>query len=128
MKTFDRGPQSTYLWIFIKEDSPMKAYEILEKPENWAQGFYAYKSDGNQVSSSDPEACRWCVLGALYKKHGWNEEEDFVVPKPKALMDDIIRLTEFIGRDDGKKSPIPCWNDRRATHSEVVRVLKELDI
>lgn len=39
--------------------------ELLSKPERWTQGEFARNTAGSPVSSTSPDACCWCVLGAL---------------------------------------------------------------
>lgn len=37
----------------------------IAKPENWAQGNFAYDSNGFAVASRDKHAVCWCALGAI---------------------------------------------------------------
>jgi hypothetical protein len=42
---------------------------ILSSPEKWTKGCSAYDSDGYPVLPTEPEAVRWCLLGAAQKAY-----------------------------------------------------------
>ena len=44
-----------------------QAKALIEKPENWAKDNFARKSNGNATRINSPEACSWCLTGALLK-------------------------------------------------------------
>ena len=45
---------------------------LIEKPENWAKDNFARKSNGNATQINSPEACSWCLTGALMKVSDMN--------------------------------------------------------
>jgi len=45
-----------------------EARELISDPERWTTGIYAVDADGNDVVSTDPKACKWCSIGAVYNK------------------------------------------------------------
>jgi hypothetical protein len=51
-----------------------KAIELISDPARWTTGVMARNKDNESVDYSDPEACRWCVLGAL-KKVGFTTDQ-----------------------------------------------------
>lgn len=92
----------------------MKAYELLEKPESWTQGYYARTAINYMVyPANDSDAAKWCTMGAVQKCYGYT-----------GITHDLIkRIEDRIGRS------VAAWNDAtERTHSEVVALLKELDI
>lgn len=45
-----------------------EAKDLIEK--GWHQGYFAQNADGRDVDSSDPNACAFCVLGAVFHAAG----------------------------------------------------------
>jgi hypothetical protein len=41
--------------------------ELLSKPQRWTRGTLARDSRGLPVSPEDPKACRFCLMGAMYR-------------------------------------------------------------
>lgn len=94
----------------------MKAWQLIERPENWAQGGYAKDPDGQLVNWKDDTACCWCVLGALHKCY---PSKDLFDASSRLVRDRILRFAEGID----------LWNDSPSTtHAQVLAVLKELDV
>ena len=90
----------------------LTAADIVEK--GWTQGVFATNAFGKGVPVESPEACSFCVLGALDKaaetgigEMAWREAE-------KALFRTV-------------RSPsLPAWNDApERTQAEVVAALRE---
>lgn len=42
----------------------MKVKDFLNK-DNWIKGHMAHDRFGKPVGSTDPDACSWCILGAV---------------------------------------------------------------
>lgn len=52
------------------------ARELLSDPSRWVQGSGAVDAKGTPVAAYSEEACRWCLVGAVYKNGGgyaWDE-------------------------------------------------------
>jgi hypothetical protein len=47
------------------------ARKLIEKPEQWTQGWFAKTVSGEEVASLDPRACRWCLEGACRRASGF---------------------------------------------------------
>ena len=48
-----------------------QAHEILQEAktlikQGWSQGKYARDENGESVDATDPNACQWCAMGAVY--------------------------------------------------------------
>ena len=41
------------------------AKSLIANPHKWAREAMAYDRKGNEVKPEDPEACRFCMVGAL---------------------------------------------------------------
>lgn len=90
----------------------MKAYELLAKPEAWIKGRIAVDRYGNPVSESDPQACRFCLVGAICHCY------------------DGIEYGQAINKlENAVRSGIATFNDSPSTtHNMVVELLRKLDI
>lgn len=62
----------------------------------WAQGNFAYNAEGDRVGSSDPEACKWCVVGAIYA----------TTDRPFLRQDAMSAVAVH-----SKTGALPIWND-----------------
>ncbi len=88
----------------------MKVQELLTT-DNWIQTCLAADKGFNSINPDNPEACYWCLLGAVYKCY----INDFKYIRS--------RLHDKIG------SSIIVWNDDpRRIWEEVEALIKELDI
>jgi hypothetical protein len=51
------------------------ARELISDPERWTQGEYARNAEHEAVNFLSPEACRWCLVGALAKASGRDPDD-----------------------------------------------------
>ena len=95
----------------------MKAHELLSDPSKWTQGVLARRQDGSAIAPVNPEACSFCIVGALY--HCYDA---------KTAMDIWTTLDEEF-YDKHNEIGIGDWNDDPArTHEEVVEFLKSKNL
>ncbi len=95
----------------------MKAWQAIEKEENWLRGNLAQDQEGNAIEPESTKAIRFCALGALHHCYGPNEYGK--------VYDKVITLLGKTRVDNF----ISSWNNDPATrHEDVVSLLKELDI
>lgn len=80
-----------------------------DHPERWCKGAAAVDKDGNTVSTSNPAAVSFCLLGATYKL-GVNRMGIY----HRLRMDGWPQLT------------IPEWNDSH-TFDELIEMLSRED-
>ncbi len=92
----------------------MKAWQLIQRPENWCRHASARAAAGNAVNSDDPTAVQWCAVGAIWRIYGYNTTEG-------------TEVTMRLGRNLKNCGSIGHWNDT-SDHAEIVRVLRELDI
>lgn len=112
-------------------DKPKTALELLSDPNKWARGFYAYDSSGLTCCGTEPQACKWCMVGALQcvyldrDAHNgeWTQEElDRLDEMYAKVMDVLKRKYAFTGN-------MANWNDTpNRTHAEVLEVLQEAGV
>lgn len=101
----------------------MKPSDVIAKPENWAQGYYAFNKNGAPVGAKCEAAIRFCILGAIEKVYGWSEWSG---------CDNIAKGHSVIKKlDNYLKLPlhksIINWNDDPLrTHEEVLSALKAI--
>ena len=94
----------------------MKAWELLNEPGKWTQGYFAKDAAGVlQDDVKDPSVVSWCMLGAVAYCYGW----DAHYCEARDRLTDRIRPPRTLTQ----------WNDDPVrTYEEVVGVLKELDL
>ena len=95
----------------------MKIYELLSKRNAWTQNNYAKNTKRRPVMPNDPDACCWCILGALSKCYPDIEEN-------KRVADRLYNHPTI-----RKAKGLVAWNDspsRRKSH--ILALCKELDI
>jgi hypothetical protein len=66
--------------------------ELLSKPQRWTRGTLARDSRGLPVSPESPRACRFCVMGALYRVTNSPTRDYTGAPDPvRAVYDALLR-------------------------------------
>ena len=81
----------------------------IESPDHWRQGFFAANKKGEPCLAKSPDACSWCIVGAL------------IVECP----DDILLRLTALGAMDRKAGVIGGavgFNDAH-THAEVLALI-----
>ena len=106
--------------IEAARDMMRKALKRIERAEDWIQGVAARDYEGVPVNASNPQACKFCSIGALHADHDGSHYED-IRNAAYALLakqtDSAPYLSSF--------SKIINWNDAAVrTHGEVVAAFK----
>jgi hypothetical protein len=105
----------------------MKAHELLNSPETWCQESPAEDRQGNKLQALDPEAVKWCALGAIQKVYPpsqWTEAMDHLL---RALSVSEHGLAQMTNSD--KACCLMEWNDdRRSSFLEIREILFCADI
>lgn len=91
----------------------MKAYELIEKPENWTQEAGARDSNGCIASPTDKYAVKFCILGAILHCY------------PENLI--MACGEQYDKIHNALNTSIASFNDTH-THKECYELLKKLDI
>lgn len=89
----------------------MKIYELIDSHEKWCKGLNARDAAGNAVNSDSPEACEWCVWGAICKCYPNYVERGQAINKLSAVV--------------GTPYVATCWNDLEETTYEDFRTAVE---
>lgn len=100
----------------------MKIKDLLTDESKWTKLSFARDIDGNPVEPTSPEACCWCLVGALYKckEEGTNNSYE-------AMLKMGYEIDE---RFNGWNSALFSWyNDYpERTFEEVKALIEKLDI
>lgn len=92
----------------------LNAMALLEDPDRWAKRSYARTATGDTTDTSSPEACKFCMLGAVEVFTGTG-----VAPYRHArqmLMGVLLDHTKYI--------TVPGFNDHGFTnHEKVMQVM-----
>lgn len=83
------------------------ARAIIEKPENWTQGYFARNKSYSPVHTDSAHACKFCAVGALHciECDNWRDAFDYA-----------SRINPNI--------PLADFNDTH-THAEVLAMFDE---
>jgi len=105
----------------------VKAYELLDSPEKWAKGWFAYDNAGVGCYSTDKQAVSWCASGAIRKCYGYADDSSMETDEEYEAG---IKLRLAIQKHPGRyTSNIAEWNDApERTYEEVYNLLKGLDL
>ena len=94
--------------------------------QGWTQGANARDLDGNVVPPNDDSACRWCLMGAVYRSDGYASssfDADAYV-KLKTSLSVFSLLGRLLG--DGENYLLSGWNDDvRRTREDVLVLLNK---
>jgi hypothetical protein len=104
----------------LAKTTVQRVAQLLSKPERWTKNHSALKADGVPVDPQNPEACAWCLSGALdaMKINGSADPAGFY--KAHKTITQVITDRGF--------SSIPSFNDAHDTTLEDVQeVLEEAD-
>ena len=103
----------------------MTVRNLLSDESKWAQGYYAFDKDGNQVECSEKKACKWCLIGALAKCYPKDIDSAEFWDKQQRILRTIYKLFP----EDYHQSGLVGWNDSRETTWEKVnKVLDEAGV
>ena len=101
-----------------------KARELLTPEGAWVQGAHARDVGGERCFSRDPEACQWCLVGAVSRVAHNSGEYRWILPS----LDTLARVG--LGVTPGTRDPrkpgqiLVKWNDHpKRTHAEVLALL-----
>ena len=96
----------------------MKPSDLIEK--GWSREAYARDKFGDPVHISDPDACKFCVAGALYALY----------PPAKViriLRELILYIPPYMNGNTART--ITEWNDRKGrTKRQVVEFLRSVGL
>lgn len=93
----------------------MKAYELLNTPDKWCKESLALTKDGEEVLANDPNAVKFCIVGAIQKCY-LNNAPSF-----------YFKLLNYI--DNKHSLSVGMFNDlETTTYEDVYNLLRELNI
>ena len=105
----------------------MKAHELLSSPDTWCQESPAKDARGNKVQPFNPDAVKWCALGAVQKSYPpalWEETMDRLLRALSLSEKGISQLTK-----SDKACSLMEWNDEQTcSFREIREVLVNADV
>lgn len=91
------------------------AADLLSHPGAWAQGGGAFDSKGEPRVFDSPEACSWCLYGALWvegSERGFSPHDEYIILLEDYLCDNGLTVR---------------WNDApERSQEEVVESLRRV--
>jgi hypothetical protein len=98
-----------------------KAKKLIDKPKNWTQGAFARNEINIAVPISAPNACQFCLMGAIERVCALNNVQSHEVTNE--IYDASTRIF-------GVNIGLTSLNDRAQDHEELMenidRILKVL--
>ena len=91
-----------------------KTRRLIDKPEYWVKGVFAQDADWGEVQPTSPEACSFCLLGALSAACKGGPE----ARRSRASYLVHRALDEFVA--DGEVVSIVAFNDNPNTYHDDV--------
>jgi len=101
---------------------------LLEHESSWTQEVSARDHHGNPVASDSPEACRWCLSGAIDKvANELNTDPVYVLVEVASLIDpDAIYDDYYNVKCDDAIAVIADYNDAHdVTHGSILDLVDE---
>ena len=90
--------------------------KLLESPDRWCQGASARNEKGDGIYSESPDACRWCIAGAILRIYG-----SLGCPAVYEKMQDALGLK--------RTDSLILFNDnRKTTHEQILAAAKKAGI
>jgi hypothetical protein len=97
-----------------KVDILRAALELLADPSNWTQRAYARDNLGRNCATWSPNACQWCMEGALYKVGG---------NSPEAVQ--ALRVLYLSLPASEQRHPYRYNDAKGRKHSEIIAVMRQ---
>jgi hypothetical protein len=93
----------------------VKVQELLSSEDRWCRVHLAMNKDGKATAPNDPDACRWCLLGALLRCGATPYWEQIAA---------VIKK-----RTGGKDMSLSIYNDAPdRTFEDIKSLLQEADV
>lgn len=92
--------------------------ELLSSPERWCRGDMARKKNSRSTCGCDPEACQWCIVGALVRFTDADQCD-----RIHAFLNKEVET--FTGSNVARFNVVECFNDSFSTTHD--RLLGFLD-
>jgi hypothetical protein len=91
--------------------------EVFADPSRWTQGVCAIDAQGKGVGVNDRSACSWCVYGAAVLVHGSFSAANTYLNRVEAAIKELY----------GIRIGAIAWQDRMATHEQLLAVCRRAD-
>ncbi len=93
-----------------------EARQLIEDPERWTRNDWAVNDVGDRLKPRDPNACAWCLGGAVARVVDDNGFEEAEVPFTDIGVGAWAALEDAAGED-----PINFNDGSANTHADILR-------
>ena len=91
--------------------------ELLASEDAWCQGDIAQNASGEPCLPGDPDACRWCLMGAI-------DRAGLTIENPPINLVLTFLGLEWLPRHNHHNHGVIGWNDAPGrTHAEVLALI-----
>ena len=111
--------------------------DLIKEESSWIKGFPAVDKSGNDVKPTDPEACRWCLTGAVtYALHEGIVDGNVITNSlwsTFTLRGSVYRkIADVLREENSKRLDLSGFNSQgivgfndypETTHSEILDLL-----
>lgn len=110
---------TVHLTKHLTPEIAKKALEILENPETRTRKTLARNAANKPVWVLDPDACKWCGIGAIIKAGATVTHEGDVYFAPA-----VLELAEILS---GEEEPCAVWRDNDWNDARlIIAALREI--
>ena len=103
-------------------DAIGQALDLLGRESNWTQGNEAVDDWSSTCDANDPDACKWCITGAVAHVIG-NDFESESVQQIIRKLD--VYISEIVPWTKGNRDSAMAFNDHSSTdHRDILDVLE----
>lgn len=99
-----------------------EVYELLKDESHWTQDASARDSKGRPCSSVAPQACQWCLMGAI-SKVGNPTSNDFYENDAQRYYTEIYLAELLHSKHSYPHGTVTGFNDN-SSHLEVLKLLQ----
>lgn len=114
--------------ILTAKDYLIKARELLSEEQKWVQGVLARDENNISVCTSSDTACKFCLLGSLFRVSHENVNNITLDSWPEDAQVAAEDLLDLIVRERGliDINSMVAFNDAPGrTHAEILALLDE---
>lgn len=95
----------------------LRLQRLLSRPGAWIQGPSARDKSGLPTEPSDPDACKFCLVGGILRVTGLNKFYDGAIPR------DMADVLDEVAKDRGSLDALHFNEVPGRRQEEVVRLI-----
>lgn len=103
-------------WVVILK----KTRELISDRKHWVQDYAAIDNAGNPINPQSPNACAWCLDGALVRCSIKRRHYDRITPYLHSASMRLFNINSYVAINDGWPFSPP-----ENAHANVLRILDD---